>query len=143
VEEVIQAMKTRKLPGPGGICPELIKLSTGKLREMLRRSYERCVSGEYTSEEWQMSYITPIYKKVFRRDFKNYSRISILCNISRIYSKELRNLIEKEIDTRQAKEQPGFRARRFTVDSIFTLRIVIENEYNEVDMCVINRQKSI
>jgi hypothetical protein len=30
----------------GGMCPELIKCSTGKLREMLRRSCERCINGE-------------------------------------------------------------------------------------------------
>jgi hypothetical protein len=56
-------MKTKKSPGPGRVCPELIKCGAEKLREMLRRSCERCISGEHTPEEWWMSNITPVHKK--------------------------------------------------------------------------------
>jgi hypothetical protein len=99
------------------------KMGTGKLREILKRLYERCINKEYTSEGRRASCITPIQKKSSQRDSKNCSRIAVVSNVDRIYTKVMRNLIEKEIVTKQAEEQSGFMIERFTTDSIFALNM--------------------
>lgn len=53
-------------------------------------------------------------------------KTTVILTTGRIYSRVLRNLIEKEIIDKQPEEQAGFRAGRSTVDNIFTLQIALE-----------------
>jgi hypothetical protein len=67
-----------------------------------------------------------MHKKGSQRDPKNYRETAVLCTTGRIYFKVPRNILEKEIDTKQAKEQSSFRARKSTTNNIFTLKTVTE-----------------
>jgi hypothetical protein len=85
-----------KWPGVGEILPDLIKCGTGKLRNMLGRLYEIYINAKHTPEESCKSYTTPTHKKGSQKDPKNYRGTALICNVGRIYSQELRNLIEKK-----------------------------------------------
>jgi hypothetical protein len=132
-----------KLSGPGGLCLQLIKCGTGKLREMMRLC-KICINVEYTPKEWRTSYLAPIQKKGSKMDPKSYKGKALLCTIIRIHSKALRTVTEKEIDTNQAKEQSSFTAGRSTINNVFTLKIATEKRIQrgtETQVVLINLAK--
>jgi hypothetical protein len=55
----------------------------------------------------------------------NYTEIAVICIIGRIHFEVLKNVIEKEIDTKPVEEQSGLGAGRSTINDIFTLKIII------------------
>lgn len=56
-------MKNGRVSGPGGIPAELIKNDTPKLFRMLKIIFESCLNEEHMSQEWKVSWITPIRKE--------------------------------------------------------------------------------
>jgi hypothetical protein len=80
----------------------MIKCSTGKLREMLRLR-DRRIRWEYIPEDWLTSSITPIHRTGCQKNPRNYRKIAVICSIGRIYSKVLRNLIERGTDARHVE----------------------------------------
>lgn len=84
---------------------ELISYGPPTLLEMLRKLFERCLTGEKIPEEWRQSYITCIHKKGTKTDPKNYKGIAVIPIAGRMYSRILKNLIEEDIVNKQAEEQ--------------------------------------
>ena len=105
--------------------------------------FERGLNGEAIPEEWLTSYITPLHKKGPKDNTKNYRGIAVISSIGRIYSRVLKILLEKEMS--QAEEQAGFRARRSTVDNLFTLKILLEKRVQrdrETHIALIDLEKA-
>jgi hypothetical protein len=91
---------------------------------MLTWVINRCLNGEEVPQQWKVAYISSIHKKGSKEDYSNYRAISVTNVMSRLYSKTLRDLIEKEnIDE---EEQSGFRTGRSCTDNIFFMKQIFE-----------------
>lgn len=124
VENAIRTLKNRKSCGPQGIPNELLKHSPQVLRELLAYVFTLFYKGHDLPHEWTKAHINNIYKKGDRKNCSNYRGLSVINSLSRLYGKIIKNKIEKEMT--DVEEQNGFRAGRSCMDSIFSLKQVIE-----------------
>ncbi|KMQ83699.1 endonuclease-reverse transcriptase [Lasius niger] len=76
--------------------------------------------------EWNLSMITPIYKKGDKKECKNYRGISVLNSAYKILSFILCERLKPYLDDNIGDYQCGFRPGKSTTDQIFTLRMILE-----------------
>ncbi|XP_057663198.1 uncharacterized protein LOC130898146 [Diorhabda carinulata] len=129
VKDVCQSLKNRKSPGAGQIAPELIKNGTEKLFSHLQMLFQKCINGEALPQEWKTSYMTTVYKKGGRENCDNYRGLTVLCTISRIYGKIIKNKIEQEYCNMEAEEQKKQAADGHKHSSVY-------KKYNNTDYYV-------
>lgn len=123
--KALQQSKNGKAAGPGNIPIELVKHGPKILHEMVRDLFNRCLlNGDAIPEDWNMAYITSIYKKGDKRKCSNYRGISVTSAMGRLYGRVLKNRIEK--NTIEIEEQNGFRAGRSCMDNTFVLQQILE-----------------
>lgn len=124
VEAAIKSLKNNKAIGPGGVPNELLKHGPKVLFELLAYIFTLFYQEQDLPQEWTEAYMSNIYKKGDRKDCNNYRGLSVVNSISRVYGRLIRDKIEKEM--RDIEEQNGFRAGRSCIDSLFTLKQVVE-----------------
>ena len=131
VEEVttaIKNLKCRKAPGHDNILNELLKYGSNTLAPFITKLFNIILeSGKYP-QEWNIGFIVPIFKKGDRADPNNYRGITLLSCLSKLFTSILNTrlyefLIENE---HIKKEQGGFRKKHSTIDSIYTLKNIID-----------------
>jgi retron-type reverse transcriptase len=69
-----------------------------------------------------------IYKKDDGKDVQNYRGLSINSVFSRLYTKVIKNKLEREVKDLIDEHQSGFRAGRSCVDNLFVLQQLIEKQ---------------
>lgn len=125
IKNALREMKNGKAPGPGDIPVELVKYGPDILIEMLADIFNKCLmEGQNIPEDWNLAYISSIYKKGDKKVCGNYRGISVTSSIGRLYGRILKKRIEAEYQ--EIEEQNGFRAGRSCMDNIFTLQQIIE-----------------
>lgn len=118
-------MKNGKAPGPGNIPIELIKHGPDILLEILAELFNAyLIRGEGIPADWNLAYISSIYKKGNKKVCGNYRGISVTSSMGRLYGRILKKRIESKYE--DLEEQSGFRAGRSCLDNIFTLQQIIE-----------------
>ena len=99
-------------------------------KKLLHEFFKLCFSSGLNPTEWDYSSIKPIPKKEKDpRDPLNNRCITIMCCISKIYSKLLNTRLQKYLEENEilVEEQNGFRASRSCIDHIFTLCTILRN----------------
>lgn len=125
VKKELREMKNGKAPGPGDIPIELIKHGPDKLIEILVDIFNKClIEGQEIPADWNLAYISSIYKKGDRKVCGNYRGISVTSSVGKLYGRILKKRIELEYQ--EIEEQSGFRAGRSCTDNIYTLQQIIE-----------------
>lgn len=125
LRKALKESKNKKSAGPGGIPIELIKYGPDILLEIVADIFNKClIDGDNIPDDWNISYVSSIYKKGDRRSCENYRGISVVSAMGRLYGKVLKKRIEKEVE--EIEDQSGFRAGRSCLDNIFVLQQVME-----------------
>ncbi|XP_044762034.1 uncharacterized protein LOC123319231 [Coccinella septempunctata] len=124
VREALRRSKNGKAAGPGNIPIELVKYGPDILLETITGLFNRCLKGDRVPEDWNLAYISSIYKKGDKSMCKNYRGISVMSSMARLYGRVLKRRIEESIV--EIEEQGGFRAGRSCTDNVFVLQQVIE-----------------
>ena len=73
------------------------------------------------SKEWKISHISSIYKKGDRRDPKNHRGISVNGTLSRLFTKILQKILQKECIEKIDENQSGLVPGRYCVDNLFII----------------------
>ena len=126
VSKIIDSTKPRKayleLPN------EITKNYNAKV--LLHKFFNLCFTTGLNPTDWDYSNIKPIPKKdKDQRDPLNNRCITIMCCISKIYSKILNARLQKYLEENDilVEEQNGFRASRSCIDHIFSLCTILRN----------------
>ena len=120
-EAAINKLKANKSPGFDNILNEVIK---SDLVNLFHRILD---TGKYPAL-WSFGLIVPIHKKDDRSKVKNSRVITLLSTLGKLFTSILFNrlydyVVQKGI---LKAEQGGFRKMHGTVDSIFTLKTLID-----------------
>ncbi|CAM9873261.1 unnamed protein product, partial [Heterosigma akashiwo] len=78
VSKVLRSLDVRKLVGPDGVSPRVLKHCAPQLARPLTRLFQKVgKSGEFPSS-WKVAQVTPVYKKKDVSLLENYRPISVL-----------------------------------------------------------------
>ena len=127
-EAAINKLKANKSPGIDNILKEVIRIGKEAIKGHLVNSFNRILdTGKYPAL-WSFGLIVPIHKKDDRAKVQNYRGITLLSALGKIFISILNNrlyyyMVQKGI---LKAEKRGFRKMRGTVDSIFTLKTLID-----------------
>ena len=133
VENEIRNLKKNKSPGSNNLKNEVWIYANKKVKEKITNLVNRIWHGEGFPEEWRMGIITPIYKKGNRELLNNYRGITLLDTLYKIYAGILNRRLKEEIEEKSLlpETQAGFRKGRGTVDNVYVLNQIIEQELNK------------
>ena len=124
--EVIKKLKRREAPGPDGIPTEIIKeLSEENLQHVLD-TVTSWWTNEDISEEELTARVVLIYKKGDTNKFDNYTPISLLSTLYKLFASILHRRISATLDKHPQTTQYGFREDKSTADAIHLIRRLIE-----------------
>ncbi|XP_030754536.1 uncharacterized protein LOC115881259 [Sitophilus oryzae] len=125
IKKALKNSKNGKAAGPGNIFIELIKQGPDILLEILADIFNRClIKNENIPEDWNLAYISSIFKKGDKKRSSNYRGISLTSSMGRLYGRILKERVEESFE--EIEEQGGFRAGRSCTDNIFVLQQIIE-----------------
>lgn len=125
IQEALIEIKNGKAAGPGNIPIELVKYGPEVLHEILVKIFNKCmINGEDVPEDWNLAYISSIFKRGSKKMCENYRGISVTSSVGRLYGRILKKRIETEFS--DIEEQNGFRAGRSCMDNVFVLQQIIE-----------------
>ena len=133
IEYVMKLLRNRKASGSDGIAGELIKYGGNGMIMMLKELFQLIWNSEYIPERWGEGMIISLFKKGDREDPGNYSGITLLNVVGKLYNKVLnyRLLQWLEEHNKLSESQAGFRFDRSCVDNIFILNEVIQGRLQE------------
>ena len=141
IEAAIAKLKKRKSPGVDNIPAEEIQAagSVGLdivLFELCRQIW----NTECFPQNWKKSVIVPIHKKSDRLCCDNYKGISLLHHCEKVIASVILQRIRTRTEELLSETQAGFRARRSTIDQLFTLRRLSEKyaEFGKHLICVLH-----
>lgn len=128
IHELAAQMKSGKAPGGDLIPSETIKNNLEFWGPVLASLFSFIDKTGQIPDDWGLAIIVPIYKKGNREDPANYRPISLLSNISKLYSRHLHRKLKDWLEQEGilAEEQAGFREGRTTIDQCFVLQHLIE-----------------
>ena len=127
-EAAINKLKANKSPGFDNILNEVIKIGKDAIKGHLVNLFNRILdTGKYPAL-WSFGLIVPIHKRDDRSKVENYRGITLLSALGKLFTSILNNrlydyMVQKGI---LKAEQGGFRKMHGTVDSIFTLKTLID-----------------
>ena len=127
-EAAINKLKANKSPGIDSILNEVIKIGKDVIKGHLVNLFNRILdTGKYPAL-WSFGLIVPIHKRDDRSKVENYRGITLLSVLGKLFTSILTNrlynyMVQKGI---LRAEQGGFRKMHGTVDSIFTLKMLID-----------------
>jgi hypothetical protein len=129
----IEKLKRHKSPGIDQIRAELIKAGDRIIQSEIHKLIISIWNKEDLPEEWKESVIVPIYKKGDKTDCSNYRGTSLLSTTYKILSNILLSMLTPYGEEIIGDHQCGFRHNRSTTDHIFSIRQILEKEweYNE------------
>ena len=131
-EAAINKLKANKSPGIDNILNEVIKIGKDAIKGHLVNLFNRILdTGKYSCKYpalWSFGPIVPIHKKDDRSKVENNRGITLLSALGKLFTSILNNrLYEYMVQKGILKaEQGGFRKMHGTVDSIFTLKTLID-----------------
>ena len=110
VAECLRKIDYSKACGPDGIHPKLLKFlgSDENFVEALSQLFKKCIEEEHIPKIWKLAHVVPIHKKGPLNQKENYRGISLLCIISKIYEKIIRQHMIDKVSSKICPEQHGF-----------------------------------
>ena len=127
-EAAINKLKANKSPGIDNILNEVIRIGKEAIEGHLVNLFNRILdTGKYPAL-WSFGLIVPIHKRDDRSKVENYRGITLLSALGKLFTSILNNRLYDYMVQRGIlkAEQGGFRKIHGTVDSIFTLKTLID-----------------
>ena len=123
----IKNLKTGKSPGTDGLISQFFKSCPERICPYLTTLYNFYFEHGYFPPEWSSSIIGPIHKKGNEKDPNNYRGVSLLSEISKIFTSIInaRLIIWCETNGVLGEEQAGFRKQHTNIDHVFCLHTLI------------------
>ena len=122
LSKVIDSLATCKAPGSNSIPPDLLKHCKTTLLHPLHKVLCQCWREGAVLQDMRGAKIITLYKdKGERSDCNNYSGISLLNIICKIYARDLLICLQKLAEHIYLESQCCFWAERSTVDMVFSL----------------------
>lgn len=124
LSKAIDSLSCRKAPGSDGIPPEVVKAA--KESSLIRHLHElllQCWDEGTIPQDMRDAKIVTLYKnKGDRSDCNNYRGISLLSIVGKAFARVVLNRLQALADRVYPESQCGFRAKRSTIDMVFSLR---------------------
>jgi hypothetical protein len=105
VQTAVAKLKIGKAAGQGNIPAELLKNAPQKLYKMIAQLFTVCINKHIISKEWKIAHITPIFKHGDRKNCDNYRGISVTGTFSRLFGRNVRDLIETNTQIKKRKNK--------------------------------------
>ena len=136
IQLAVKQMKNNKAPGDDGVVIDIVKEGGEVLHKQLARLFTNCLNQRTIPPEWNNAIIVLLHKKGDVKDINNYRPISLLSHMSKLFTKVIKNRIERQLDANQSREQAGFRSGYSTTDHLQVITQLVQkaNEY-ELPMC--------
>ena len=128
IKDAIKLMKNGKSPGSDGIPVEILK-GNEDIVKWLARVFNVAWSEGRVPSDWGKAIICKIFKNGDRTECKNYRGISLLSQVGKIYERVLEKRLRTAVEDKLEEGQYGFRPQRGTTDAIFTLKMIMEKNW--------------
>ncbi|TWW62340.1 hypothetical protein D4764_04G0009870 [Takifugu flavidus] len=128
VAEVVKKLLGGKAPGVDEIPPEFLKALDVVGLSWLTRVCNIAWTSGAVPLDWQTGVVVPLSKKGDRRVCSNYRGITLLSLLGKVYSGVLERRVRRIDEPQIQEEQCGFRPGRGTVDQLYTLSRVLEQD---------------
>ena len=123
LNKAIDSLSAGKAPGMDGIPPDLLKHCKAALLVPLHEVLCTCWKEGAVPQDMRDAKIITLYKnKGERSDCNNYRGISLLSIVGKVFARVILGRLQKLADRVYPESQCGFRAKRSTVDMIFSFR---------------------
>ena len=123
LSKAIDSLSAGKAPGMDGIPPDLLKHCKTALLAPLHEVLCKCWQEGAVPQDMRDAKIITLYKnKGERSDCNNYRGISLLSIVGKVYARVILGRLQKLADRIYPESQCGFRAKRSTIDMIFSIR---------------------
>lgn len=123
LSKAIDSLASGKAPGSDGIPPDLVKRCKSTLLLPLHEVLCQCWQEGAVPQDMRDAKIITLYKnKGERSDCNNYRGISLLSIVGKVFTRVILIRLQKLAERVYPESQCGFRAKRSTVDMIFSLR---------------------
>lgn len=127
IASILLQLPLGKAAGIDGIMPELLAFGKFPMAKVLAKLFEIISIANKIPEDWCTALIVPVFKKKGSdQDIKNYRPIALTCLARRVYEKAIAMHISK-FQEKLHNNQGGFRRRRSTLDQVFCLQELINN----------------
>ncbi|KAL9983948.1 hypothetical protein ACROYT_G006197 [Oculina patagonica] len=126
IRQAIKLLKNNKAPGYDDIPAELLKADIETATEVLFVLFGHIWQEEQLPGDWRKGLIVKIPKKGDTTECTNWSGITLLSVVSKVFTRIILTRIQNAVDNQLRKEQAGFRKGRSCTEQIFTLRNIIE-----------------
>ena len=122
----VSQMNNNKAPGMDGITAEILKNGGENMIDLLEQVIQSVWESE-VPQNWRDAILVSLYKKGSKSDSSNFSSISLLSIVGKLFSRIILNrLVCTIVNGILPESQCGFRASRVTVDMIFSARKLLE-----------------
>ena len=128
VKNAISGMKNGKSPGCDELPAEIFKAGEDMVLWMFRM-IDGFWKEERVPREWGKAIICPVFKKNDKSDCNNYRGVSLLNHTCKIYERILEKRLREMVENKLNEAQHGFRPGRGTTDLIFSLKMLIEKNW--------------
>ena len=123
LRKAIDSLARGKAPGNDGIPGEVFQAGKAVLLEPLHRLLCQCWQEGQVPQDMRDANIITLYKnKGDRSDCNNYRGISLLSITGKMFARVILRRLQILAERVYPESQCGFRAKRSTIDMIFTLR---------------------
>ena len=121
VQLAMSQMKNNKATGDDGIPIDMLKLGGYMTCKKIARLFTNCLRDRSTPKEWGNAVIILLHKKGDKLDVNNYRPISLISHMCKLFTKIIKNRIERQLDDNQPREQAGFQGRFSTSDHLHVI----------------------
>ncbi len=120
LSKAIDCLSTGKAPGEEGIPPEIMKSGKDTLLQDLHELLCLCWGEVKVPKDMCNAIIVTLYKnQSYCSDYNRYRGISLLSIVGKVFATVL--LARLQVPVAHAYSQCGFRARRSTIDIVFSI----------------------
>jgi len=125
---VIKNLKNCKQPGIDGLSYEFFKHCGDTMIKYMCVIFNAILNTGVYPIQWCEAIISPLHKKGSKSDVKKYRGLSLLCSISKMFTKILSNSLTAwaELNGILDESQGAYRKGRLTVDHIFSLYAIVK-----------------
>jgi hypothetical protein len=131
VQYYIKTSKRGKCPGLDLIVPEMLQFATPEVTELFHRILQHIFEHNDPPSQWQQTYSVPIPKIPRPTNISHYRILTMCCWGYNVYTKFLvQQQLSQYIDIRPYY-QAGFERGRSTLDQLFILLRVLEENWRK------------
>jgi sorting nexin-29 len=123
---IITNFRKSKTLGIDNINPELIQATGLQMNSRIYRLVTNIWTKEKMPNEWNLTFICPIYKKGEKSECNNYRGISLLNTVYKIIAAVINKKLNQYAEELTGEYQNRFCNTRATTDNIFVMRQISE-----------------